>query len=287
MFGNKKSKEEKKKAKTELEKYLTKKGKMIWGTPKFLNMLKSYPQYHPAHNDEIFFPIYSEITKSIKKGKISSDEIDSKVQELIKLKCESLTTPSEKQMKKYNKKVNKSEKAKYKLEEIKYKNLEKEQKLTHKYGVDFSQYKWFECTIEEIKPGTITNNPNRSVETAYIIVEKEYLEIFKEGVFLKANLGSRKIFYNNVASIDYDGRGKLGLSNSLTINLKSNDHIILKHLFVKEHINWLTEAYNSFMSSDNSLSVNSAADELLKYGELFEKGLLTKEEFEAKKKELL
>jgi hypothetical protein len=32
---------------------------------------------------------------------------------------------------------------------------------------------------------------------------------------------------------------------------------------------------------------DSNADELLKYAELYEKGLLTKEEFEAKKKELL
>ncbi|WP_409197630.1 SHOCT domain-containing protein [Methanobrevibacter acididurans] len=32
---------------------------------------------------------------------------------------------------------------------------------------------------------------------------------------------------------------------------------------------------------------SSNADELLKYAELYEKGLLTKEEFEAKKKELL
>ena len=41
------------------------------------------------------------------------------------------------------------------------------------------------------------------------------------------------------------------------------------------------------MPIQQNLSTTSAADELLKYAELYEKGLLTKDEFEIKKEELL
>ena len=116
-------------------------------------------------------------------------------------------------------------------------------------------------------------------------------------------MGSRKIFYDNIASIDYDKRGVFHASSSLFINLKSSDTIQLK--FIKEKdANELNKRVEDFITNKHQLNINginnnsisnnndnnqtvSKADELVKYAELYKEGFLTKEEFELKKKELL
>ena len=49
----------------------------------------------------------------------------------------------------------------------------------------------------------------------------------------------------------------------------------------------LVEAFDKYNNQEKTDSIVTNTDELLKYAELYEKGLLTKEEFENKKKELL
>ena len=105
-------------------------------------------------------------------------------------------------------------------------------------------------------------------------------------------MGNMKIYYDNIASIDFDARGLLHLSNSLNINLKSSEKIELKYV-TDEMVNMVTEKYNEYMNNkinNNKEGMgnnrNSNVDDLVKIAELYEKGLLTKEEFEIKKKEL-
>ena len=144
-----------------------------------------------------------------------------------------------------------------------------------------------------MKRSTFSNTNNRNVDTAYVFIEDKFIEIFKESAWLKTNMGSRKIYYDNIASIDYDARGRRHASNSLMINLKSSDNIQIK--FVQEEmVNIITnkfETHRENKDAPNTIVVettnNSNVDDLMKIAELYEKGLLTKEEFEAKKKELL
>lgn len=102
-----------------------------------------------------------------------------------------------------------------------------------------------------------------------------------------------KIFYDNIASIDYDAHGLLHLSNILDINLNSSGKVQLKYVD-DEMVNLVTGKFNQYMnnktliiSDEGGNGSNRNIDELMKYADLFERGLLTQEEFEQKKKELL
>ena len=96
------------------------------------------------------------------------------------------------------------------------------------------------------------------------------------------------ISFKNITSIsDKVLNIELKMSGDNSINIMSEDY------FGKRFLSELLEKYNNFNNdsevTDNNASHNdtSNADELLKYAELYKQGLLSEEEFEAKKKELL
>lgn len=176
---------------------------------------------------------------------------------------------------------------KHKVEKEK---LEKEMRLEEKFGIQFQNRIWFECTIEEMRFSTFSNSNDRDVQHAYVFVEPTFLEIIKESIFLKSKMGSRKIYFENIAGIDYDARGKLHLTNNIIINLKSSEHIQLKNISE----NWaqhITDKYEQYLSNKNnnvqSRESGNDVDDLMKYAELLEKGLITKEEFDMKKAEIM
>ena len=162
-------------------------------------------------------------------------------------------------------------------------------KLENKFNVDLIGKTWFKCGIEEIKHSTFYNNANANYDNAYVIINEDNFEILKESVWIKSNMGTRKIFFDNIASIDFDARGRLHLSSSVIINTKSAEHIQLK--FVSEdNFNLLNDAYEDYIRKPQDvpiISQTSKADDLVKYAELFEKGLITQEEFAMMKKEIL
>ncbi len=172
----------------------------------------------------------------------------------------------------------------------------KKAEIEEKFGVDLTNKQWFKCSIEEVKYSTFSNQPHRNIDSAYVVVSEDNFEIFKESVFLKSNMGTRKLYFYNITSIDYDARGMLHASSSVILNTKSAEHIQLKFV-KKEDFDLMNNAFESYLEKTHnpqqtapmqqSVSTTSTADELLKYAELYEKGLLTKEEFDLKKSELL
>ena len=166
--------------------------------------------------------------------------------------------------------------------------------IEEKFGVDLTNRVWFKCSIEEEKYSTFTNQRQRNFDTAYVIINEDNFEIYKESVWLKSNMGSRKIYFYNITSIDYDASGKLHASSSTIINTKSAEHIQLKFV-TKDKFDLMNNAFESYIEKTHNAQQTpnqnippiSAADELLKYAELYEKGLLTQDEFEIKKAELL
>ena len=175
------------------------------------------------------------------------------------------------------------------LEKREAKKLIKKSEIEKKFGVDLTDKQWFQCSIEEIKYSTFTNQKQRNIDTAYVIINDDNFEIIKESVWIKSNMGTRKIFFGNITSIDFDSSGRLHLSSSVIINTKSAEHIQLKFVS-RENFNLLNNAFESYFRKTNSPQEKiqtSDADELLKYAELLEKGLLTKEEFDMKKSEIL
>ncbi len=176
------------------------------------------------------------------------------------------------------------------------KKLIKKGEIEEKFGVDLTNKQWFQCSIEEVKYSTFTNQRVRNIDTAYVIINEDNFEIIKESVWLKSNMGTRKLFFYNITSLDFDARGKLHLSSSVIINTKSAEHIQLKFV-TDDNFNLMNNAFESYLEKTHNpqqavpiqqnISTTSDADELLKYAELYEKGLLTKEEFDAKKQQIL
>lgn len=175
------------------------------------------------------------------------------------------------------------------------KKSQMKEKIEEKFDLDLTDVQWFRCSIEEIKYSTFTNQRQRNIDTAYVIINEDNFEIIKESVWLKTNMGTRKLFFYNITSIDYDARGLLHASSSVIINTKGAEHVQLKFV-TKENFDLMNNAYESYLKKTHDpqqtaptqpISTTSNADELLKYAELYEKGLLTKEEFDMKKAELL
>ena len=175
------------------------------------------------------------------------------------------------------------------------KKMNKIREIEEKFGVSLTNKQWFECSIEEVKYSTFNNHAQRNIDTAYVIINEDNFEIIKESVWLKVNMGSRKLFFYNITSIDYDARGLFHASSSVIINTKSAEHVQLKFVS-KENFDLMNNAFESYLQKTHEpqtqqiqqhITTTSDADELLKYAELYEKGLLTKEEFETKKHQIL
>lgn len=165
---------------------------------------------------------------------------------------------------------------------------DKTKKLLEKYGLIDSNH-FFECTIEEMRYTTLSNTNQRDVQHGFVGVYDDKLVIAKQGVFIKSDLGSRVLYFKNVAAIDYDERGIFGLSRNLIINMKSNEHVQFKNITNNDSL-IVIETFNKFMEVDNQPQVveeTTVMDELLKAKELLDAGLLTDEEFARLKEKLL
>ena len=200
---------------------------------------------------------------------------------------------AEKEEAKRVKELEKEKQRAEKEEEQRIKNLEKRKakikKLEDKFNIDLTGKKWFECSIEEVKYSTFQNQANRDYDHAYVIINKDNVEIIKESVWIKSNMGTRKIFYDNITSIDFDARGKFHLSSGMIINTKSAEHIQLKFVSEKNY-NLLNDAFEEYMRKPQEtpiISQSSKADDLVKYADLYEKGLISEEEFNKLKNEII
>lgn len=247
---------------------------------KFREIVPRYGITSIGYSEGKFFnKIVMTIKKEIENDDLTIDQIEPRVHELLK--------------EKYGEPMNEEE-ALEKLEQSQQQpKFEKEKKLEQKFGVQFHDRVWFKCTVEEMRHSTFSNVNERDIVDGYVFVEDTYMEIIKESVFLKSKMGTRKLFFDNIASIDYDARGRLHASSNLEIYLKSSDKVQLKYVS-QEMADLVTGKYNEYMdnkSNNNNVEIGntqtSNVDDLIKIAELYEKGLLTKEEFETKKKELL
>ena len=241
------------------------------------------------------------LKKEFKNGKLSVDGIENRLDELFGLDVKSMYELSEKKVDTSSIKTQ-DDLSDYLLKEYGEKRAEESRKnadknyrinsLFEKYGVDLEGAYFFKCSIEERRSSTFYNTDRRNLDTAYVALFDDYIGIIKESVFLKSDMGMRKVFFKTVSGIDYDTSGKLGMSNSLFIRMHSGEPVQLKFISEKDvaEVQAKFEKYMAQKDTPNTVQINqetSNADELLKYAELYKQGILTEEEFEAKKKELL
>jgi len=108
-----------------------------------------------------------------------------------------------------------------------------------------------------------------------------WLNVYKNRVELKVGLGVQNIPLNQIASVQFSAvRGKVTIE---TTGGKKYDMLTLKGKEVQEAI---LNAQANFSNTSGSSNISST-DEVTKLHDLKEKGIITQEEFDHKKKQLL
>ena len=149
----------------------------------------------------------------------------------------------------------------------------------------------FSCSIDEVRTNW------RGVEKedrrrCYVKVLEDRLILDKTGIMIRSDLGTRTIYFSDISSIDFDKSGMFHVTNSVKLIMRGGEFITLIHVGPKDYdlINnkWKLYKENQYNTKNlNSNSSQNTADDLLKYAELYEKGLLTDDEFKSFKQKLL
>ncbi len=150
-----------------------------------------------------------------------------------------------------------------------------------------------ECHIQEERQNIFANK-QIITQKAFVKLEDDRIIVDKSGVFTKRDKGSKTVLFQDVTSIDLD-RGTL--TSYIILTIAGSPGVTLQHpsneklfkFYDLLHYKYDTYKTNSAPQQNivNNPQVTSDTDELLKWHELKEKGVITEEEFEAKKKEIL
>lgn len=149
----------------------------------------------------------------------------------------------------------------------------------------------FQCSIDEERTNWMGEKISERRD-ATVRVFKDRLIIYKTGVFIKSDLGSRTIYFQDISSIDFDKAGMFHITSSIKIILRGGEFVTLLYCDEDKYValNGEWSNYKENLMKPQQIQLNpemTPADELLKYADLYERGFLTQEEFEQKKKELL
>ena len=149
----------------------------------------------------------------------------------------------------------------------------------------------FSCSIDEVRTNW------RGVEKedrrrCYVKVLEDRLILDKTGIMIRSDLGTRTIYFSDISSIDFDKSGMFHVTNSVKLIMRGGEFITLIHVGPKDfdliYNKWKLYKENQYNTKNlNSNSSQNTADDLLKYAELYEKGLLTDDEFKSFKQKLL
>jgi len=158
----------------------------------------------------------------------------------------------------------------------------------------------FECEISE---GTVAYTHDRTVEhyKATVILHEDYLEIIKSSLWRGKDRGSKELLYKNVTSVDLDIGGflkwhaiELTASGSEIICLLNIDkdatttfYNHIKEVIREYNLNQEKRVQQPVQQESVPQNTTSDADELMKWHQMMEQGIITQEEFEHKKKEIL
>ncbi len=172
-------------------------------------------------------------------------------------------------------------------EKIEKKNKKIQRELV-KAGVEDRD---FSCVLYEERRSGFNNKKENRVK-GFCYVNEDKLVIKKLSFFKSRDLGDKVIPYGNINAIDYD-KQVVGRTSGIVISVSGFKPIVLQGA-TDENFQLLNDAWLNFNKKSNEsvqkiVETNTLtnADELLKYAELYEKGLLTDEEFAAMKKKII
>ena len=254
------------------------------------------------------------VEKEFKSGTLLLEDVDERVQNLMDLDVHSMKkdlldkghdTSSIKSLDDLIKSLDDH----YGKEKASYTHCEEYRKLglVEKYAVDVTGSYSFNCIIKKGGFKNIHNGFSRAMQkedkiyTGFVFLFDEYLIILMEykGIFDTRDMGVRTLYFKDLLDIEFLNVSKIEMTGSdelyveLFIHFKSLEKLNLAGVSKKD-ADELKSRFDKYLqenppedstTSNNNTSTN--ADELLKYAELYKQGILTEEEFEAKKKELL
>ena len=148
----------------------------------------------------------------------------------------------------------------------------------------------FNCFIQEERT-TMFSGKKENTQKAVVKVYDDKITISKSGMFTKRDKGHKTVQFSDVTSVDLDTGVVynfiiLTMPGSPGVTLQQPDNVLAQKFY-----DLLSYKFNTFKQSDTSVGVQSGvgsdADDLLKWHELKEKGVISEDEFEAKKKEIL
>lgn len=148
----------------------------------------------------------------------------------------------------------------------------------------------FHCLINEERQ-TLLRGKTTESQKATVHVYQDRIVIDKQGVF-KSDKGTKTVLFQDITSVDLDMSMTfnyivLTMAGSGGVTLKSADPFLVERFY-----DLLLYKFNQFKSASNDSNGGpvgsvSSADELERWHDLLMKGVITQEEFEVKKKELL
>ncbi len=214
-----------------------------------------------AHQWPVWYKINGQVKKELKEEILLPQEIPQRLEELVV------------------ENGNPDKKAKFE---------EKNQNNAIRLGVEGYD---FQCSLNEIRTNTF-GKKKEEVSIGYCFVKEDCLIIKKFSAIRKNPMGDKVLPFSNINAIDFDKAHGLQMTSSIVIAISGLPPVVLKNTRTN-NFKLLHDAWVNFNNKSNEPvptvieSKSTAADELLKWHDLYEKGVISEEEFEQKKQELL
>lgn len=245
--------------------------------------------------------IKNELSAEIEKEIINKNRVKY-IEDMIKESCPNITLTNFE-----NEYINISEMSGT-IDEMKNKLNKIAQKIINRYE-KIDEYDFAGIIIEDrgfirrgpFSPDQVTKAPNDK--------SFAFLKVFNNNIFIvKTDMGyneldSRKfnikgemtIYFNDINALNYSNEKIIVNLNNTNFTLQDYYKGLFKsdeyETFIDEFYKLLNNTWKKFKTNENNGSENkndvSSADELMKYAELYEKGFLSEDEFNAMKKKLL
>ena len=146
-------------------------------------------------------------------------------------------------------------------------------------------------SIRETRTNHNLRDRDEELISGIVALLENKLIIQKLSVFRKKDRGVQSVLYKNISNVDYD-KGGIFSSDSIEISLSGTERIIITYVDLEELYHKLDEKVNE-AHLDNSQKTtviqekNSVAEDLEKIAQLYEKGLLSDDEFKEMKRKII
>lgn len=144
-----------------------------------------------------------------------------------------------------------------------------------------------QVSFYESMPGRVSLDNNKSYINGVMELADKEIIIHKKSFWRGKDRGTKHIRYDKITSIDYDA-GKLLSLPSIQVYLSSVEYSFRSgDSQLKSFYDMIRKKIDEIDAQGNKGSNYSAADEIKKLAELRDMGIVTDQEFESKKKQLL